>query len=685
MHFLKRWMFAILPLILAATACAQQPPGTEVLWDTYGVPHVYGKSLAGMYYGFGWAQMHNHANLLLQLYGQARGRSAEYWGEKNLLRDEIIHLFNIPQLAKEHYARQNPVFKSCLDAFVKGVNAYAKAHPEAIGEKFKQVLPIQPTDVTAHALRVLYIQFLAIDDIDEAMQVAGRGSNAIAIGPSRSASRNAMLLANPHLPWADLYLFFEAQLSGPGYNAYGATLIGMPTLAIAFNEHLGWTHTVNTIDASDRYILQLKDSNTYILDNKPVRFLQKNITLKVKKENGSLQSQTIPLLYSKQGPVIMGKNGEAYAVRIAGMERPDMMYQWHQMGAAGNWAQFEAALKLMQLPMFNVMYADDAGNINYFFAGNVPVRAQGNWDFWQQPVDGSKSTYIWQQTHPYKDLPKLHNPSTGFLQNANDPPWTCTYPALLAPASYPSYMASRNTGLRPQRALNMIRKDSSITYEELIADKYNTGMEAADRYLDELLAAVKQYPDTAATRAAVVLQQWDRATDTASTGALLFTHWFDKLKPGMIRTPFDPAQPVTTPAGLKDPAGAVKLLAAAAAEVQQQYGRLDVPWGSQARMRFNKRNYAGNGGAGHYGIFRVIDYQEDEDKKYTAYGGDSYVAIVEFSKPLKAQVLLSYGNATQPGNKHLGDQLQLLSQKKLRTPWLQRSEVMEHLEERETP
>jgi len=36
-----------------------------------------------------------------------------------------------------------------------------------------------------------------------------------------------MLLANPHLPWSDLFLWYEAQLTAPGIDAYGATLVGL--------------------------------------------------------------------------------------------------------------------------------------------------------------------------------------------------------------------------------------------------------------------------------------------------------------------------------------------------------------------------------------------------------------------------------------------------------------------------
>ena len=54
------------------------------------------------------------------------------------------------------------------------------------------------------------------------------GSNAWAIGPSRSASGNAILVANPHLPWGDLFTWFEVQLTSPDIDAYGATLVGAP-------------------------------------------------------------------------------------------------------------------------------------------------------------------------------------------------------------------------------------------------------------------------------------------------------------------------------------------------------------------------------------------------------------------------------------------------------------------------
>ncbi len=44
------------------------------------------------------------------------------------------------------------------------------------------------------------------------------------------------------------------------------------------------------------------------------------------------------------------------------------------MAKADNLDEFESALRMLQNPMFNVIYADKSGNILYLFNGNVPVR-----------------------------------------------------------------------------------------------------------------------------------------------------------------------------------------------------------------------------------------------------------------------------------------------------------------------
>lgn len=65
-----------------------------------------------------------------------------------------------------------------------------------------------------------------------------------------------------------------------------------------------------------------------------------------------------------------------------------------------------------------------------------------------------------------------------------------------------------------------------------------------------------------------------------------------------------------------------------------------------------------NGGDGNMGIFRVLDFAPGANGQFQAVAGDSYVAAIEFSNPVRA-ALTSYGNATQ-----LSDQLQMFANKK---------------------
>lgn len=658
----------------------------EILWDTDGVPHVYGQTLEGMYYGFGYAQMHNHANLLLRLYGQARGRAAAYWGPEYLDSDKIVTLFGVPQRAQSHYQQQDADYRRCLDGFVSGLNAYAKAHPEAIGEAEKPVLPITAPDVLAHISRVLCLEFVGGGEAGAA-RLMPPGSNAYAIAPAKSSSKKALLMANPHLPWEGFFLFFEAHLNAPGFMAYGASLVGQPVLNIAFNNHLGWTHTVNTIDAADRYVLTLQDEG-YLLDGVKQPFDKRSVTLKVKQPDGQLREQTHTCRYTKHGPVMESQDGKTYALKFAGLDNPSIAAQHHAMAKARNWSEFETALKRMQLPMFNVVYADDAGNILYLFNGNVPKRKEGDWRFWQGAVDGSSSKYIWTQTHPYEDLPRVFNPPTGFVQNANDAPWSCTYPAVLDPNAYARYMSPVGVPLRlrPQRSINLVKEDASITFEELIDYKLNTGLEAADRFLDDLLTAVEGQADPLVNEAATVLETWDRQTNADSKGAVLFAAWFDQFNPGMAAVGWDASRPVSTPDGLNNPKQAVDLLRKVAEQVRQQYGRLDVAWGEVNRFGPAGGDFPANGGSEQYGIYRTIYFAPDPKQpgKNRAVAGDSYVAVTEFGEKVRAQVSLSYGNASQPGHKYQGDQWKRMSEKTLRPALLERQVVLKHLVKQET-
>lgn len=662
--------------------------GTEILWDSWGVPHIYGADSEGLFYAFGWAQMQSHGDLILRLYGQARGRAAEYWGPKYLQSDQWVRTVGIPTRARGWYEAQSPAFRKYLDAFAAGMNAYGRRHADLIADDVGMVLPVSATDVLSHVQRVIDFSFVtspqAVAFGTRQWQPTG-GSNGWAISPAHSASKHAMLLANPHLLWSDFYLFFEAQLSGPAYEAYGATLVGFPVLGIAFNDHLGWTHTVNTHDGQDLYELTLAEDG-YRWEGKVHAFETEEQVLKVKQNDGAMRDEKLVVRRSIHGPVVAERGGKAIALRSVGLDAARMCEQWWDMARARNLREFEAVLRRLQIPTFTILYADRDGHILHLFGGQTPVRPKGEYN-WSGIVPGDTPATLWTKFHSYEELPRVVDPSSGWLQNANDPPWTTTFPRALDADKFPPYMAPHAMSLRAQRSVRMLTEDPSISFDELVQYKFSTRMELADRILDDLISAARQGSATA-VRAASVLTAWDRCADATSRGAVLFQAFVRELnRRSGGTTPFavgwDEASPLTTPDGFSNTAVAVAALEAAAKQVQTTYGAMDVAWGDVYRVRRGGVDLPANGGPGDLGIFRVVEFMPAEDGIFQAYAGDSFVAAVEFSVPVRAKVLTGYGNASQPNSPHRSDQLQLFARKELRPAWRTRKEILAHLASRE--
>ena len=83
------------------------------------------------------------------------------------------------------------------------------------------------------------------------------------------------------------------------------------------------------------------------------------------------------------------------------------------------------------------------------------------------------------------------------------------------------------------------------------------------------------------------------------------------------------------------------------------------------------------------GIFRVITFGNDHGKTRSQSHGETWISAVEFSSPVKARVLMTYGNSSQPDSPHAKDQLPLLVKKQLRTAWTTKAEVEANLESRD--
>ncbi len=685
----------LLGLLLAGYAAAETPAkkwgGGEILWDRFGVPHIYAKTEEGGFYGFGYAQAQNHGDLVIRLFGEARGRAAEYWGETFADQDKWLIANAVPARSALWYRQQTPQMRRNLDAFADGINAYAAAHPERIASEVRQVLPISGIDVVAHSHRLMNYVYIASDRkvlAGSTAPIAG-GSNAWAVAPSRSASGNTMLLANPHLPWAPSQLsYFEAHIITPTLTLYGATQVGLPVLRFGFNRDLGFTNTVNVIQGFTSYRLSPAEGG-YRFDDKVRPFKTRTLSYKVRQPDGALKTVSFEQKTAVQGPVFTLADGKtSIALKVAGLDRPGMLQQYLDMGKARDWAGFQKALRQMQVPMFNIIYADRAGHIVYLDNGILPKHRDGDLRYWSAPVAGDTSATLWSDVHGYDDLPKLIDPPSGFVQNANDPPWLATWPRRLDPQDYPPYVAAVGpVSQRAQMSVKLLSGDGKIGFDEFVARKLTTTSLMAQRMLPDLIAAAAGSTDPDILSAVALLKGWDRRFEPDSRGALLFETWAGLFSPRNFTDQSNYAvkwtldDPLETPRGLKEPAVAIGMLKQAVAKTIELYAALDRPYGEVSRFHIGDVSLPGNGGFGNLGVFRTIGWGPMRGGERTPVQGETWVSIVEFGTPMKAVGMMSYGNASQPGSKHNSDQLRFLASKTFRTLWIDRADVEQNVEE----
>ena len=715
----------------------------EIFWDEFGIPHIYGPDLLTVVRGYGYAQMENHAELILQNIALARGRAAEYFGpgpnDQNITSDEQVITYGIPKRSEEWVVQSDALQRRLIDSFVAGANEYARQHLNSISPAFQQVLPIEPADTLALFQYTIHFNFMTYQSnvaklvanwsgakpaapADAVHDKVRKASNGWALAPAKSADGNAILVGNPQLGWGNtplpglgIYQWMEANLvvgnpRHPVINASGVAFVGSPFFGIGFNDYLGWTHTNNVIKNADLYELKLAGGG-YEFDGQVHPFDAHQFEIKIRQPDGSFLTKAVTVRASVHGPVIAQRDDRALALRVAGLNSPNVVSEYWEMMQARHLPEFIRANSRLQMPFFNVLYADRDGQIMYLFGGRQPRRSGGNYAEWSGIIPGDTSATLWTDTLKWRELPHTINPPGGFVQNSNEAPWFSSFPTTIQQCHYPSYIAPNEMEFRPQHGAIFLRSKAKFSAEEVTTGKMSTQMIMADRILPDLIPAAKASGDADAISAAAVLEKWDRQSDATSQGAVLFERWYnlyiaDPNSPKddrwgatypAFRVEFSPTSPLTTPTGLKNPAAAVPFLGQAAKELQKQFGRLDVPWGDAYRVvladhdaSYEKAipltNGPGTGSPEPFGGMRKAYYypSSEPNPKFT-YDGDTYVQIVEFTrKGAVAKALVGYGNASRPGSSHITDQVSYYEQKQLRAVYRTRSEVEAHAVRRET-
>jgi len=653
----------------------------RILRDTWGVPHVFGRTDPDVAYGLAWAHAEDDFQTIQGALLAARGRLATVLGRAGAPNDYMVQLLRIPDVVDAGYERDlRPETRALCEAYAEGINHYAALHPD---EAMPDLYPARGRDLIAGFVHKTPL-FFGLDRVLRGLlepapspgpPVTPTGSNTFAVAPRRSADGFTRLAINSHQPWAGPVAWYEAHLhSETGWDAVGGLFPGVPLILHGHNRNLGWAHTVNKPDLIDVYALEMNpaDPRQYKLDGAWRELEVRTAAIQVKVLGPLSWTAHREVLWSVYGPVVRGPRG-VFAIRIAGYGDVRHIEQWYRMNKASGFDEWLDAMRMNALPMFNVGYADREGHIFYVYNARLPLRSEG-YD-WSGIVPGNTSRTLWTESLPFDRLPQVRDPPSGFVQNCNSSPFHTTVgDGNPEPSAYaPAFGIETRMTNRSLRALELLGADEQITREEFDQYKFDVtyaGASVMAARIGQLLAAPA--PADPLTRQALdLLRGWDRAATADSRAAALAV---------MALAPADEAEADLPPTLVLD-----ERVAAAARRLQAQFGRIDVPWHDVLRLRHGTLDVGLFGGPD---LLHAVYGRPGSDGRIAGVAGDSYILLVEWDREgrVSSRSIQPYGSATLDAHSpHYADQAPLFAACRLKPVWMDESEIRAHLEREYRP
>ena len=697
----------------------------EIVRSEFGVPHIYGETDADVAYGVAIAHAEDDFFTLQDVVAMARGRYGAIAGKQGAQIDYAYHLLDARGTADRHYDAIPADTRALFEAYATGLNEFAAAHPGEV--KLANMFPVNGKDIaTGFALRQPFFFGLGntigplvageplrrefgpeipaadgsiepSDDAEPIMQPVAEetpdiarahplyfgedgamtGSNAWAIAPAKSGDGVTRLVSNAHQPWRGGVAWYELVVeSNEGWHYAGANFPGSPFPFLGHNEHLGWTNTVNRPDMVDVYELELDESGeNYKLDGEWLPLMSKNVILPVKM--GPLVLPIPQTVYrSVHGPVIKNDNG-AFAIRYGGMDSVNMLDAYYRLNKATTFDEWKSILARMDIPSTNFIYGDKEGNIAYVYNAAIPDRPAG--PNWRGILPGNDSALIWEGTVNFDAIPKVENPSSGWVYNANNMPYSAAGPADdIDPNSVPPEMGVElKMTNRSRRTEQLMAQYDIIDRATLEKIKYDTGYIRED-YVDAMMDGVEALDlsaDPELAKAQKLIADWDMSADSVGAG--------DSIALLMIR-PWMSAEYQNKP--LPDPK---EELQRSADHLMTHFGRLDPPMSELLRLRQKPGPYSVDlpldGGSDTLRASTLWDV--DDDGRLSVRHGDSFVMFVEWQpgKRVRSESIQPFGAAiTRPESKHFTDQSALFVKHQLKPVHFWRVDALKQATTRKT-
>jgi acyl-homoserine lactone acylase PvdQ len=670
----------------ASLQAAVNPRDVTIVRDDWGIAHISGKTDADAVFGAVYAQAEDDFNRVETNYLNSLGRLAETEGESKIYQDLRQKLFIDPDELKAQYTASPAWLQTLMNAFADGLNYYLSKHPETHPRVITHFEPWMALSFTEGSIggdieRVNLGQLaLFYGSVEVAQTASAReengeptGSNGMAIAPSNTTGRHALLLINPHTSF-----FFRSELqmtSNQGLNAYGAVTWGQFFIYQGFNDRAGWMHTSSGVDAVDEYLetVVTKGGRYYYRfgsEDRPA--VTKEIVVPYKTPQGMAQKK-FTVYRTQHGPVVRTVNGKWVSIRLMQENIKALSQSWLRTKAR-NYKAYLQTMEFKANSSNNTIFADADGDIAYFHGNYIP-RRDTSFD-WTKPVDGSNPATEYKGLLEVAETPHLLNPASGWLYNSNNWPWSGAGASSLKKEDYAAYVESGTESARGLHAVRVLENKKDFTLDGLIAAAYDSYLTWFEKPLPALIKAWDDAPASNPLKAKLaeqiaLLRQWDLRWSVNSVPTSLAVYFGEAN-----RRPSDPLQALATASDRLDttfgtwktPWGEINRFQRLTGDIVQPFsdagpsipvGFTSAVWGSLAS--FGARAYPGT-------------------KKWYGTSGNSFVAVVEFGDKVHAKAVTAGGESGNPASKHFNDQAERYATGNLREVYFYRDQLKGHTE-----
>ena len=712
-------------LLLCSAAVAGQTPdqrrwehfakNVTITRDNWGIAHVVGKTDADAVFGMIYAQAEDDFNRIENNYLNSMGRLAEAEGESAIWSDLRMKLFIDPAEIKRQYEGSPPWLKSLMQAWADGLNFYLARHPEIkprVITRFEPWMPLTFSEgsiggdiesIGLAALRRFYDTQTATAGLTDATYDPLRepsGSNGIAIAPKNTKNGKSLLLINPHTSF-----FFRSELqmtSSEGLNAYGAVTWGQFFVYQGFNERAVWMHTSSAVDMMDDYretIVKKGDSYFYKHGERELPVNTMVVTIPYRTSDGK-KERKFTVYRTHHGPVVRSIGSNWITVRL--MHEPvKALTQSYTRTKARSLKEFRSTMELHTNSSNATIFADADGNIAYFHANFIP-RRDTRFD-WRQPVDGSDPATEWKGLLSIDESPNAINPATGWVYNANDWPWAAAGSASPRQKDFPNYVDNGSESARGRHAVMLLESKKDFTLDSLQAAAYDSYLPWFERTIPALTKAWESAPSTdplknKLSEQIAILRAWDMRWGTDSVATSLAIFWASEAirragpelrNSGVTTEEFIAARTV--------PKTLLESLEGASEKLTADFGTWKTKWGDINRFQritgdivhpFSDSDPSIPVGftSGNWGSLASFGAAPRRgSKRWYGTSGNSFVAVIEFGKRVKAKAISAGGESGDPKSPHFNDQATRYAAGNLRPVYFYPDELKGNTEKKYRP